>query len=78
MWLWVISILSAILAFSLGLVLFFRNRHPEPHFNWENIDLDSISFSKEFLWGTATAAHQVEGNLANNWSDFEQKNDISM
>jgi beta-glucosidase len=73
MWLWVISILSALLALSLSLVLFLRNRHPEPHYNWENIEIDSISFSKKFLWGTATAAHQVEGDLSNNWSDFEVK-----
>ncbi len=73
MWLWVISILSALLALNLGLVLFFRNRHPEPHYNWDDIDLDSMSFSNKFLWGTATAAHQVEGNLSNNWSDFEEK-----
>lgn len=24
-----------------------------------------------FLWGTATAAHQIEGGLDNNWTDFE-------
>ncbi len=73
MWLWVISILSALLIFNLGLVLFLRNKHPEPHYNWDNINLDSISFPDDFLWGTATAAHQVEGDLSNNWSDFEEK-----
>jgi beta-glucosidase len=26
---------------------------------------------KDFLWGAATAAHQVEGNNVNNWTRFE-------
>jgi beta-glucosidase len=31
-----------------------------------------FSFPKDFLWGTATAAHQVEGNNTNNnWSQWE-------
>lgn len=34
---------------------------------------DRISFPAGFLWGTATAAHQVEGNNDNNdWWAFEQ------
>lgn len=34
---------------------------------------DRISFPPGFLWGTATAAHQVEGNNENNdWWAFEQ------
>ena len=76
MWLWLISVLSALLAISLFIVLYLRNKHPEPHYNWEEIDLDSISFPEKFLWGTATAAHQVEGHLSNNWSDFEEKKNL--
>jgi beta-glucosidase len=35
-----------------------------------------LSFPDKFLWGTATAAHQVEGNNANNdWWAFEQQPD---
>lgn len=33
----------------------------------------AIAFPAGFLWGTATAAHQVEGNLDNEWSVFESK-----
>ncbi|MDI6769494.1 MAG: family 1 glycosylhydrolase [Anaerolineales bacterium] len=34
----------------------------------------SFHFPKGFLWGTATAAHQVEGNNSNNqWWDWEQQ-----
>jgi beta-glucosidase len=36
--------------------------------------MDTLSFPKGFLWGTATAAHQVEGNNTNNdWWSFEQR-----
>jgi len=32
----------------------------------------TIHFPRGFLWGTATAAHQVEGNnTQNNWSAWE-------
>jgi len=30
-----------------------------------------LEFSKGFLWGVSTAAHQVEGNSQNQWSDWE-------
>ncbi|MCS6801652.1 MAG: glycoside hydrolase family 1 protein [Chloroflexota bacterium] len=33
-----------------------------------------LAFPEGFLWGAATAAHQVEGhNFANNWWDWEQQ-----
>jgi beta-glucosidase len=36
----------------------------------------SVSFPDGFLWGTATAAHQVEGgNVANDWWTFEHAPD---
>jgi beta-glucosidase len=34
----------------------------------------SLTFPDQFLWGTASAAHQVEGNNTNNdWSSYEQQ-----
>lgn len=33
-----------------------------------------IKFPKEFLWGAATSAHQVEGNNHNDWTEWEMKN----
>lgn len=32
------------------------------------------SFPKNFLWGAATSAHQVEGGLNNNWARWEKEN----
>jgi beta-glucosidase len=38
------------------------------------MDSKTLTFPKGFLWGTATAAHQVEGNnIHSDWWDFEQK-----
>lgn len=34
----------------------------------------AIKFSKHFLWGASTSAHQVEGNTHNNWSVWELEN----
>lgn len=31
-----------------------------------------LSFPKGFYWGTATSAHQVEGGLINDWSEWEK------
>lgn len=33
-----------------------------------------MGFPKKFLWGAATAAHQVEGGLHNQWSVWEHRN----
>lgn len=31
-------------------------------------------FPSDFLWGSATASHQVEGNTVNDWSEWERVN----
>jgi beta-glucosidase len=31
-----------------------------------------LEFPKGFLWGASTAAHQVEGGMRNNWSEWEK------
>ncbi len=35
-------------------------------------------FPNNFLWGAATAAHQVEGGTHNDWSEWEKKNAIRL
>lgn len=39
---------------------------------------ESFRFSHDFLWGAATAAHQVEGNNHNQWSVWEKENAASL
>ncbi len=39
----------------------FRTTSPESY----------LRFPKDFLWGVSTAAHQVEGDNSNQWSDWE-------
>ena len=40
----------------------------------EKHDHHALKFPDNFLWGTATAAHQVEGNnVLSDWWEFEQK-----
>ncbi len=59
--------IAAILAW----VYILRSLHPETHLDWGAIDTGKASFPDGFTWGTATAAHQIEGNQSNNWTDFE-------
>ena len=60
----------------LFFVFYFNYKYPEVRWKWNNIDASKVSFPKHFFWGTATAAHQIEGdNKNNNWSLWEkQKN----
>lgn len=34
----------------------------------------SESGGKQFFWGVATSAHQIEGGLSNDWTEWEKKN----
>ena len=36
--------------------------------------MKALKFPKNFLWGAATSAHQVEGNNHNDWSEWERVN----
>jgi len=53
-------------------ISYFHFKYPELRWNWDDISTEKISFPPSFIWGTATAAHQVEGNCENNWSEFEK------
>ena len=52
-------------------VIYFNLSFPETNWNWDKIDTQNIQFPNSFAWGTATAAHQVEGNNTNNTNDDE-------
>lgn len=38
----------------------------------------TVTFPKDFLWGAATSAHQVEGNTHNQWTVWELENAKSL
>lgn len=45
--------------------------------DWAQINIHNLYFPPNFLWGVATAAHQVEGNCSNNeWSIWEKDESI--
>ena len=72
-WQIILAGFAIFVVFKITLITYRRRVFPEPHYNWDQIDTDDLSFPEGFMWGTATAAHQIEGNQSNNWTDFEQK-----
>ena len=68
----ILEFLSIVIGLYLFVIVYFHFKYPELRWNWDAISTDNISFPPTFIWGTATAAHQVEGNCTNNWSAFEK------
>ena len=68
--------LAAFVVFKVTLITYRRRKYPEPHEDWTAVDMNALSFPSDFRWGTATAAHQVEGHLVNNWTHHEQRNNL--
>ncbi len=56
----------------LFITYYFHKTYPELKWDWKDINLNKINFPNNFIWGTATAAHQIEGRCENNWSEFEK------
>ena len=73
----ILIIISVIIIVILFLFVIWCNyNYPEVHWNWKKINLEEMKFSKNFIWGTATASHQVEGGCNNNnWYNWEQNKD---
>ena len=44
------------------------------YWDWDQIDSKALSFPKDFIWGVATSAHQVEGSCNNDWTAWELDN----
>ncbi|MFA5817531.1 MAG: glycoside hydrolase family 1 protein [Bacteroidales bacterium] len=76
------KIIFAILAFLILAwfvpCIIFQISRPQLKWDWSKIDTNKISFPKDFLWGVATAAHQVEGyNTNNQWYLWESTVDAT-
>ncbi len=70
--LWFTIFFSIVFIYIL-LLIWFNIIYPELRWDWSSIDIKKIKFPKNFIWGTATASHQVEGNCDNNnWYKWEQ------
>lgn len=40
--------------------------------------MTQLHFPKDFLWGAATSAHQIEGHTLNDWSEWEKENALRL
>ena len=55
---------------------YLSQTNPDVKWQWDSINTSDIHFPSNFAWGTATAAHQVEGNNTNNnWYEWERSVD---
>ena len=60
----------------VGSIIHLNDKYPDVEWDWKNINTKDMYFPKNFIWGTATAAHQVEGfNTNNNWYRWEHSFD---
>jgi beta-glucosidase len=72
----VLLVLAAFVGLLVVKLLLWRREEPELRWDWSGIDVDEARFPPDFLWGAATAAHQVEGGCDNNnWSRWENSVD---
>ena len=54
----------------------YKKAHPQVKWDWSQINTDDMEFPDDFIWGTASAAHQVEGNNENsNFAWWEKQVD---
>jgi len=65
-------IIPALVIVYFGLLFLFTDRQANLRLDFNKLKRESWRFGKDFLWGSATSAHQVEGNCTNNnWFQFE-------
>jgi len=70
-----LAIATALVVAYVVVVFRLHRAHPELRWDWSGIDPD-VTFPEDFVWGTATAAHQVEGGNTNNqWYRWEHSTD---
>jgi beta-glucosidase len=71
-----LRILAILALIYLITTAYLNYTEPVEHWDWDEIDLNDISFPENFIWGVASAAHQVEGgHTTNNWADWENQVD---
>jgi len=71
-----IGIVMGLLALYVVGLLWFTDRDADLQFDFAELRRTSFRFGKDFLWGSATSAHQIEGNcFNNNWFQFESAMD---
>lgn len=74
----VVLIGSLLLILYVTALMYWQRKFPELRWDWDEIEVNDIKFPSNFLWGVATAAHQVEGNCDNNnWSAWENAVDAA-
>jgi beta-glucosidase len=72
----ILSIVVLLLLVWFVPIFYFQVTRPQLQWDWTKIDTGKISFPKDFIWGVATAAHQVEGNnTRNQWYLWEREVD---
>ena len=57
-----IGIVMGLLALYVVGLLWFTDRDADLQFDFAELRRTSFRFGKDFLWGSATSAHQIEGN----------------
>jgi len=68
----VAMVIVALVIVYIILVLSLRDRLLNLKFDFAKLKQDPLRFGKDFLWGSATSSHQIEGNCTNNnWYQFE-------
>ena len=73
---WLLAGLGVVVLATAVVLLVLHRRHPEVRWDWSAIDPDDVSFPPDFVWGTATAAFQVEGDMPPcNWTWWEEQVD---
>ncbi len=69
---WLAVAIATLCAAYLGAALYFQRTNPRLVLNAESTTAFAPAWPAGFLWGAATAAHQVEGgNVHNDWWRFE-------
>lgn len=73
----ILLVLVLLVIIYIGLVLTFVERDLGLKFDYKKLKSLPWRFGKNFMWGSATAAYQVEGNCFNtNWYLFESAVDV--